>query len=199
MKQLKDEGTILDIGANIGIMSYHLSKQFPKSKIVAFEPMPDNLAVLERIVLKYELKNVTIEPLALSDKPGVLKMILPNNGKTKMQGLSHVKHESITEWNDGEEFEVKAVTLDELPLTSPVQGIKIDIENFEYFAFKGGKQLLERDHPVIYAELWENENRTLCFDLLAELNYQTYVVENNQLVAYNPTIHKKQNFIFKSN
>lgn len=199
MKQLKDGGTILDIGANIGIMSYHLSKQFPKSSIVAFEPMPDNLAVLERIVAKNNLKNVSIKPLALSDQPGTLKMILPNNGKTKMQGLSHVKHESITEWNEGEEFEVKAVTLDELQLDQPIQGIKIDIENFEYFAFKGGQQLLERDHPVIYAELWDNENRKLCFDLLAKLNYQTYVVENDELVSYNPSIHQKQNFIFKSN
>src|SRR5690606_25170698 len=105
---------ILDIGANIGIMTYHLSTRFPQTKIHAFEPMPDNLDVLKRITQKYALKNVIVHPYALGETSGILKMILPHNGKTKMQGLSHVKHDSIKEWNEGEEFEVEAKTLDEL-------------------------------------------------------------------------------------
>jgi len=73
----------------------------------------------------------------------------------------------------------------------------MDIENFEYFALKGGEQLLKKNHPVVYLELWENANRTQCFDLLTSLGYSPFVNENNNLVAFDPLKHKKQNFIFK--
>ncbi len=49
MKLIKGEGIILDIGANIGIMSTHLSRKFKNDEIIAFEPMPENIRTLERI------------------------------------------------------------------------------------------------------------------------------------------------------
>lgn len=197
---LKDgNGDILDVGANIGIMTYHLSVTFPSSKIHSFEPMPDNLDVLKKIVSKYHLKNVEIHPVALGESEGMLKMILPHNGKTKMQGLSHVKHDSIKEWNEGDEFEVESKTLDGIFNHELIQGIKIDVENFEYYAFKGGSEIILRNKPVIYAELWDNENRLKCFDFLSNLGYKVFVVCQNELVEYNSGQHQAQNFIFKAN
>jgi hypothetical protein len=73
------------------------------------------------------------------------------------------------------------------------------VENFEYFALKGGKRILEQNHPIIYAELWENENRTNCFSLLSEMGYTTHVIENETLVKYDSSKHCKQNFIFIPN
>jgi FkbM family methyltransferase len=191
------QGNILDIGANIGIMTYYLATRFPNSTIHSLEPVPVNFGVLKRIVDKNKLKNVQLYPIALGQRPGTLKMILPYNGKTRMQGLSHVKHESISEWNEGEEFDVPVKTLDELFLGEKIQGIKIDIENFEYFAFLGGLELLKENSPVVYAELWDNDNRTNCFDLLISIGYSVYVIENNQLVTFDKNKHITQNFIFK--
>jgi len=200
LTMLKNEnGKVLDIGANIGIMTYHLSKELPQCTIHSFEPIPDNLIVLKKIVKKFNLPNVEIHPIALGNKKETLKMILPFNGKTKMQGLSHVKHDSITDWNEGLEFDVPADTLDGLFPSEKIAGIKIDIENFEYFAFLGGKELLSRNKPLIYAELWDNENRTNCFNLLTEIGYSIYVVSNNELIEFNAAQHTAQNFIFKAN
>lgn len=197
---LKDgEGSVLDVGANIGIMTAHLGQYLPNTTIHAFEPMPTNISVLRKIIAKFNLKLVKLHEIAVGDTSGSVKMILPQNGKTKMQGLSHVKHESITEWNEGEEFEVELDTLDNQLKTEKIQGIKIDVENFEYFALKGAKELLERDHPIIYAELWENQNRTNCFDLLTSLSYQAFIVKNNQLISFDSNQHISQNFIFISN
>jgi FkbM family methyltransferase len=196
---LKDgEGSVLDVGANIGIMTAHLGQYLPNTTIHAFEPMPTNISVLRKIIAKFNLKLVKLHEIAVGDTSGSVKMILPQNGKTKMQGLSHVKHESITEWNEGEEFEVELDTLDNQLKTEKIQGIKIDVENFEYFALKGAKELLERDHPIIYAELWENQNRTNCFDLLTSLSYQAFIVKNNQLISFDSNQHISQNFIFIS-
>ena len=197
---LKDgEGSVLDVGANIGIMTAHLGQHLPNTTIHAFEPMPTNISVLRKIIAKFNLKLVKLHEIAVGETSGSVKMILPQNGKTKMQGLSHVKHESITEWNEGEEFEVELDTLDNQLKTEKIQGIKIDVENFEHFALKGAKELLERDHPIIYAELWDNQNRTNCFDILTSLSYQAFIVKNNQLISFDSSQHISQNFIFISN
>jgi FkbM family methyltransferase len=48
---LPDEvATVLDIGANIGITALYFSLVFPNARIYAFEPAPDNFALLERNV-----------------------------------------------------------------------------------------------------------------------------------------------------
>ncbi len=198
LSMLKDgEGDVLDIGANIGIMTFHLSKYLPKSKVIAVEPIPHNYKVLEKVVTKQELSNVELKQIAVGESPGRVTMILPDNKGVKMQGLSHVKHDSIEEWNEGEEFEVEMIQIDDLVENRRIQGIKMDVENFEYFALKGAKETILRSKPIIYTELWDNENRKRCFALMKELGYVVYVVVANELVTFDATVHSHQNFIFQ--
>lgn len=200
LSMLKDgEGIVLDIGANLGIMTVHLAQSFPNSTVHAFEPMPDNRAVFKRIVTKYKLKNVVFHEIALGDTEGKVQMILPEKDGAKMQGLSHVKHESITEWNEGAEFEVPIKPLDAIFGDEKIQGIKMDVENFEYFVLNGAKELLMEHKPIIYTELWANENRQKCFSLLKGLGYSTFAMKDNQLVPFNCDDHDVQNFIFTAN
>lgn len=194
---LKDgQGDVLDVGANLGIMTVHLAQKLPNTTIHAFEPMPANVSILKRIIAKFNLKRTKLHEIAVGDETGTAKMILPLNKQTVMQGLSHIKHESITEWNDGKEVEVQLDKLDNILNGQRIQGIKIDVENFEYFALKGAQRILETHHPVIYAELWDNDNRAHCFDLLKGLNYAVFVNQNNSLIPFDPNKHHTQNFIF---
>lgn len=197
---LKDgNGDVLDIGANLGIMTVHLSKNLPNSAVHAIEPIPDNISVLKRIIKHFGLTKVTVYETAVGEEVGNVKMILPHQGKTRMQGLSHVKHESITEWNDGEEFQVPLNTIDNLINGQKIQGIKIDVENFEYFALKGGTRVIETNHPVIYTELWNNDNRTRCMELMQHFNYSPFVVVSGELTPFLAHKHTNQNFIFLPN
>jgi FkbM family methyltransferase len=200
LSMLEDgKGDVLDIGANLGIMTVHLAKKLPNTTIHAIEPLPDNISVLKRIIQHFGLKKIKIHEVAVGETEGKVDMILPHQGKTKMQGLSHVKHESITEWNEGEEFQVPVNTLDNLLNGNSIQGIKIDVENFEFYALKGGKRILENNHPIIYAELWDNENRQNCLEYLKGMNYNPHVVMNDKLVTFDKNVHCSQNFIFISN
>jgi hypothetical protein len=71
------------------------------------------------------------------------------------------------------------------------------VENFEYFVFRGGENMLRKYRPLIYCELWENENRDRCFALLRdELGYRIQVLVNDKLVDYIPGQHHNQNFFF---
>ena len=198
LKLIEDKkGLILDIGANLGIMSYHLAKSFPNTTVHAFEPIPANFNVLEKIKDKFQLKNIQLHELALGSQKQQAKMILPEQNKVLLQGLSHVKHESIVDLNEGQEFEVEMDLLDNIFNGELIQAIKLDVENFEFFVLQGGQRIISQNHPIIYAELWENENRNQCFDFLSKFDYKAYVVNKTKVELYNPTQHKHQNFIFK--
>lgn len=190
------QGVILDIGANIGIMTWHLSKKYPNRKVISFEPEQVNFGILKRICSKFALSNVELVQQALGDKPGKAKMILPIQGKTKMQGLAHIKHETIELWNEGEEYEVAIETLDNVCINVKVDAIKMDVENFEFFVLQGGKNTILRDRPLIYVELWDNENRQRCFEFIKALDYKVCVLDNNTLVPFDASKHNQHNFTF---
>jgi FkbM family methyltransferase len=184
--ELIPEGTmILDIGANLGFISYHLAQK-PNCEVLAFEPMPDNIATIQRIVAAKNLTNVTLCPIALGDETGSLTMIMPLNDNVPMQGLSHVVQEGQAE--EGNTFTVPVKMLDDLDEINlnpkRVAGIKIDVEDYEYFVLKGGRALLEKDKPVICIELWENENRPKVLNFLMGLGYVPYVLDGSKLAPF---------------
>ena len=195
---LQPDDVVLDIGANIGIMTAKLAQRCQKGKVHAFEPIPENFTALQRIVLHFQFKNVELHPYALGEEPGEIQMVMPEVQHVKMQGLSHVVHDSIEDFNEGEFYSVPVLTLDSMAAhLGAVRAIKIDVENFEYFVFRGAAQLLKAHKPMIYCELWDNANRAKCFDFLVkEVGYEIKVLEQGQLIPFNPAQHKAQNFFF---
>ncbi len=200
LKLIPEDTAVLDIGANIGIMTVHLAREIQGATVYSFEPMPNNINAFKRIVNYFKLQNVKLFEIALGDSEGEVQMVMPVIANVRMQGLSHVVHQSIPENNEGEKFTVPLKMLDKIDeLTNEkkrISAIKIDVENFEFFVLNGAKKLIAKNKPTIYAELWENENRLHCFNLLSNMNYKIYVVENHQLILFDSTKHKKQNFIF---
>ncbi|MBA3971575.1 MAG: FkbM family methyltransferase [Bacteroidetes bacterium] len=190
---------VLDIGANIGIMTVHLAK-VKGVTVYSFEPMPTNIDAFAKIIKWFKLTNVKLFEIALGNSEGEVEMVMPVISNVRMQGLSHVVHDSIPENNDGEKFRVPLRMLDNMiELTNApkrISAIKIDVENFEFFVLDGAKQIIAKNKPVIYAELWDNENREKCFRLLKGLNYKTVVVVDKQAVQYDPAVHVTQNYIF---
>jgi FkbM family methyltransferase len=171
LKMIPDGGLVLDIGANIGIMTYHLSKNLKQSKILCFEPISANILTLKRIQRFFHLGNVVVYEFALGEKQGEAEMLMPIQKKVRMQGLSHVIHPAIEDSHPGDKFRVKVETLDRLDFHKsygmPVRAIKMDVENFEHFVLKGGEKLIDRFRPLIYTELWDNANRENCFHFIA--------------------------------
>lgn len=197
---IPENTAVLDIGANIGIMSVHIARSVKNVKLYSFEPMPSNIAAFKRIVDHFKLRNIQLFEMALGNTEGEAEMVMPVVNSVRMQGLSHVLHSSIAENNEGERFRVPLKMLDNMDvlIDTPqrISAIKIDVENFEFFVLDGAKKLIEKNKPVVYAELWENENREKCFTLFGHLNYKTFIISENKMLAFDPTRHKTQNFIF---
>ncbi len=193
LAKLPEDGTVLDIGANLGFLTVHLAQKVKNGQVISFEPMPDNLDALNYVVKKFKLNNVRVEACALGESDGEVEMVLPVQGNARQQGLSHIVHEELKEHNDGIKFKVPLKKLDSIDYLFQtgvkVTGIKMDVENFEQFVLRGAEKLLRQHQPMVFLELWDNANRTFCFDFLQKLGYETYVVENGKHVRYASSIH----------
>lgn len=205
LELIPDNGIALDLGANIGVTSYHLAKKLPGSIIYSFEPLSINMNILKRIKRKFGLNNIREIQMAVGNNNGTIDMVMPVIKDVPMHGLSHVIDNETMENNEGFKYTVPITRLDnckEIVIDeNRVTALKIDVENFEYFVLKGGENLIRKNKPIIYCELWDNENRKKCFSFLNKLGYNTFVLNKKELIPAEKSGIEKHNFFFipKSN
>ncbi|MEL7530917.1 MAG: FkbM family methyltransferase [Bacteroidota bacterium] len=196
---LSREAHVLDIGANIGIMTVLMAKRSPQGKVYAYEPVPENFKALEAICRFMKVDNVELNQLALGPENGSVKMQMPLMQGVRMQGLSHIVHDTIEGYDTkSEEYSVAQVVLDEVlaDRPKPIAAIKMDVENYEQYVLKGALKLIAEDQPIIYMELWPNENRDNCLEMLEKLEYAPYVLNAKELQSFDSQIHEQHNFFF---
>ncbi len=200
---IPNEGSLLDVGANIGVMSYHFSKKCPSAKIISFEPVPVNAKILRKVVSFFKLKNVDVKEMALGNMCGTTEIVMPVINSVQMQGLSYIPLAQVDDMPPGHTFVCKIDSLDHLAesFTSefPLKALKIDVENMEWQVLEGAKEVIKQYKPIIYLELWDNQNRTDCLTLLSEFGYEVYTVIKKTLVKFDIEKHSTQNFIFIPN
>ena len=125
---LRDGGIFFDIGANIGSYTLVASEQ-GNVQVVAFEPHPTTVTLLSENVRLNGRKNVTICPLALGQRDGVIWL-------TDDPGSS-INHAVAR--HDGRTVEVPCRRGDtfcgEHELTP--QYVKVDVEGFEFDVLTG--------------------------------------------------------------
>lgn len=122
---LKEDPTIIDIGAHIGMFSVIAATKFPKSKIYSIEPSKDNYKLLLENVEMNELKNVKLFNMALSDKEG--EFILYKSPNSARHSL--VREEGV------EKEIVKTDTMVNFLKNNIIDScdmLKMDIEGAEY-------------------------------------------------------------------
>lgn len=199
LKLIPEKGIILDIGANIGFIAITISKKRNHSIVHAFEPISQNFSVLKKMVSFFNINNIATHNYALGNKNEDIEMMLPVRNGVKMQGLSHVKDEKNKNEN-GIVLKAKMKKLDDLQElfenNQIVTAIKMDVENFEYQVLAGGQQLIKKSRPLIFTELWNNENRVKCIGLIKTMNYEVKVLHKNQLENYDDKKHITQQFFF---
>lgn len=118
--KLSNQPNILDFGANIGMASLYFKKQFPESKIIAFEPFEENRSMIHPEIMsspKALWKTNTNLSLGLNFRDGKewsIQVQENNNGSIIGANLMTI---------------LKSFNLDEVDI------LKIDIEGSEYPVF----------------------------------------------------------------
>ncbi len=178
---------LLDIGANIGVTSTLLCKHYPHYKVWAFEPVHLNIETLQKLIRFFRLMNIETVHAAVGAMAGEANMITPILKGVKKQGLSHIVESNLDGENSLLVEAVKVITLDDFAVhfaNIGVAAIKIDVENYELFVLKGGAQLIRQYKPLVFAELWENERKEQCIQLMELLGYSTKVLDQGKLIDF---------------
>lgn len=140
--------TAVDIGANIGYVTLLLAKLVgPQGRVIAFEPLPENFQVLQENIGLNAYLNVSLEPNAVMDKPGSVRLY--------RQREHCLTGTASTASGSGAGLEVPAVSLDGYleERGDHVQFVKIDVEGAEGAVLNGMRRVLAEDHPVVLVEL----------------------------------------------
>lgn len=183
--QLIENGfTIFDIGANYGWYSLHFEKQFPKSKIYAFEPVPKTFKYLEKNITLNKAKNIKACNFGFSDKKEerALYFSPSESGSSSFADMQEI--------NKPEKILCEMTTLDNFlkSTKTKVDFIKCDVEGAELFVFKGGLKSIEKHKPIIFSEMlrkWSaklNYHPNKIIKMMDEIGYACYFIENGKLI-----------------
>jgi FkbM family methyltransferase len=156
-KKIAREGdTVIDIGANIGIVTVLLAKLVGKlGHVHSFEPNPSLSSSIRQAIKRNQINNTTVHAVALGSKNETLELIIPkgNAGAASLIRDSNRSESDIVN--------VPVVPLDQLCKEKNINSIrliKIDVEGFEYEVFLGAQHVLSNIKPD--AILFEMNNRT---------------------------------------
>lgn len=162
-----DKGTIIDVGANIGMICIALLKHRFFERAIAFEPEPNNFRLLEKNVAQNGLNDkIRCFNYALSSDRyvsngtgvdgGILELSQSNSGDHRIR---HNNERGFFQEENRKTLNVKVDTLDNVLSKNPqlkaedTSLIWLDIQGHEGYFFDGSKELLSRKIPVI-SEFW---------------------------------------------
>lgn len=185
-KIVQPQMTILDVGANIGYLAAIAARLTgPGGQVYAFEPNPD---CYERLKLNLSaFPQAHANQLAISDIGGTLPLYL--SGNSGEVGWGSLLEQPGTARRT---VEVPVTSIDDFVArhgVGRVDLIKIDIEGNEMHALRGARQLFERDHPRVIAELNETclardgakPGDVIAF--LTDLGYSVHYIDSGNIYA----------------
>lgn len=180
-KLLKENDVFIDVGANIGAICLPVAKK-KNIRAFAFEPARHIFEVLEKNMAINRLENISAFPVGVSDKKGMTDFYESQrvhgwSGMVKIDSFDH--------------YHITTTTLDTFAVESNIDQIevlKVDVQGWEYFVFKGARRLIEekRIHNIIFEfEWWAEKNAGLeigaAQQLLLDKGYQLSTIDGKSL------------------
>ena len=162
---IPDAKTIFDVGANVGQTSKAYRRMFPSAEIWAFEPFPENFAVLRQALRDNQFHPAA---LALSDQVGPVALNI---------GGASITHSLLRRETDtGKTVQIQSETIDHFCAEHGVPVIdilKVDVEGAESRVFRGARAMFSRRAVrSVFVEVYFEpvyEGMALMWDLHAQL------------------------------
>lgn len=175
----KSNDIALDIGANIGIYTRYLSKNF--KKVESFEPIEKAYEYIEAL----HLPNLTLHKLALSNKAGRNTINVPIKGGTFRFGNSSIENFIYDKYENIHKLSINSELLDSYNYKK-IDFIKIDVEGHELNVLKGGEKTIRKLKPTLLIEIEQRHlpaNLSIydVFHYINEMGYEGFFIDNNHI------------------
>ncbi|MEX0923202.1 MAG: FkbM family methyltransferase [Rhodovibrionaceae bacterium] len=160
-------GTVIDVGANIGVHSVFFAKTVgPQGRVLAFEPQRHAFQLLAANAALNGLSNLRIERAAVGPCGGEIHV--PDLDPAATSNFGGV---SVNAKGDGEP--VAMIALDSLDL-GRCDLIKIDVEGLEIEVLQGARDTVVLHAPLLYVENDRQEHSAKLIALLFSLDYRLF-------------------------
>jgi FkbM family methyltransferase len=180
LKSLVHAGfSVADVGANVGAYTVQLAILTGASgKVYAFEPILENYEILESVVRKARLLNVSTFRAALGSNRSQSVMVIPNLGFAGYYWAHFARA-----GDSGRQQTVDVFSLDDLWKKGKIPRldfIKCDVEGSELEVIRGALELVQSQFPGWLLEVSRETSNDL-FGILKDLGYRAFVYDK-QLV-----------------
>jgi len=201
----KGDPTVIDIGANIGLISTYILSKIPTVKIFAFEPGPVQVAMLKKTVEGNHLGDrVTIYSYALGNNEGDVAFYTHKSRFIAYDGLLDTGRAKKPK-----KIDVRMTTLDSWWRSNNhphVDAVKIDTEGAELLILKGAEDFITSVKPTIFLEIEPRNIQVYPYthmDILQWLNERNYSLAtlDNKVIAqdnFAEFIAKEDTFVARS-
>lgn len=173
---------VYDVGANVGFFTVIAARLSPQGRVVAFEPLFENLEHIRHNIVLNNFQNIIVRSEALSDIDAQAQFQVsaePTWGKLVSVGKdAGLKAGTI---------EVKVSRLDSLVEAGEIPTpdlIKIDVEGAEAQVLRGAERTLRKARPLLLIEL-HGTNQTVA-SLLESLCYCHAILGDTRAISDAP-------------
>ena len=164
---VKSDFVCIDAGANIGYLSLRMGQHAKEGTVIGFEPDPVNYQRASENLALNSLSNVFIHNLGLGSE----------NGEVSMEIRSEHNLGGNRIGKPGANGRVVPITTIDFffnEVSLRIDLIKIDVEGYEWKMLQGARKILERDHPILFIEIDDDNLRN--YDS-TPLNIISYLIE----------------------
>lgn len=149
-KYIKQDSTILDIGANIGIHTLSFSIMAKNGLVIACEPQPKTFRTLEKNIFQNDTKNVIPLNIAIARSAEIAEFYVMSDDA--YSSLIDTGRKTLNE-----KIKVLCTSVDALVGETKVDFVKIDVEGLELNVLRSMSGLIQRHHPVIFCEIYKGK------------------------------------------
>lgn len=167
---------VLDIGANIGLMTLQLARLAgPGGRVLAFEPCPYTFGLLAENLRLNGLANTEPHRAVVSSAAGVSQFLDPDLSRIVTMDFGRFSVSDRLGQRPGRMVETRMLAVDDLALER-CDFIKIDVEGHETAVVEGALGTIRRLRPAVSVEAWNPDDDLGWIDMLRPLGYRVFLV-----------------------
>lgn len=192
IKLCQDSKVIFDVGANTGLYALVAKSVQPLAAVYAFEPVK---RIYEKLRRNNDINNYDINCINVAVSDGNRKMILHESASEHIYNatLNKQLHHKATHTIETEVETIKLSTFIKHTSITPPDLIKIDVERHEAKALRGLQPYLAENRPKILVEVISDEIARELENIISELSYIYFYIDELQGPVKVNQIRKKKN------
>lgn len=153
---LEPEMVFVDVGANLGEFTTFAAKYLSQGRVISYEPVHGNFAVLKENVALNGFRNVRLFECGLGKTPGAREIYTADDVEQYGSWNEGLPSLYRTDYRSKLLGSVRIEVFDEQFAKlgcKRLDGMKIDVEGAELFVLKGAAKIIQKHRPFLIMEL----------------------------------------------